>query len=279
MENPKKKRPLAILVTGLNKPYLEMSLKMVNSLKKTNPDIEKKADIILYTEKDALRHGFTFLPNDLMMRYMTPIFLSELIKDYECVVRLDSDQIITGDISHVWEGDFDVAVVQNGNPRELVSQQQTMGRTVNVWDVDALKDYVNCGFVVVKSERFVNHWLKLCTPERQMYQFYEQDFLNILCYYGDYKVRFLDKEKNNEWFGLISKGYWSEIVLKDKQLVLPKDSGTEFDAWPTDADKTIKCIHVAGGADPAKFNFGFIDSRFQKDVASYLKFLISDEKT
>src|SRR3990167_10581814 len=112
------------------------------------------------------------------MLYMTPWFAKKLLQEYECVVRLDSDMIITGDISSCWEGDFDVAVVQNGNPREIASQIGMMGKPVGVWDIRPLEDYVNCGFVVMKSEAFVDNWLKLCTQERtKIYQFYEQDFL------------------------------------------------------------------------------------------------------
>ena len=261
------KKKVAILVTGIGPEYYQMSMQMLSSLKKTNPDIESKADIILYSDNDAIRNGFTLLPNDLKMRYMTPIFVKELLQEYECVARLDSDMIITGDITSCWEGDFDVAVVQNANPRELAAQQQMMGKVVQVWDIDPL-DYVNCGFVVVKSERFVDHWLRLCTPQRQHYQFYEQDFLNILVFYGDYKVKFLDRQPDNKWWGLISKGYWSQIVRKDGKLILPKNSGDERDPWPTDADKEIVCIHQAGGAGP---KFTDLDIRFTSEVATYLK--------
>src|SRR3990167_2117553 len=278
------KKPLAILVTGLTNSnpaigdmYYKDGLKMLNSLKKTNPDIEKKADIKLYTDKDAVRNGFTLFPNDLKMRYMGPIFIKELLKEYECVVRLDSDIFITCDISSFCEEDFDVAVAQNANPREIVDQNQMMGKSVSVWDIKPLEEYVNCGFVVCKSEEFVDHWLSLCTPERQHYQFYEQDFLNIICYYGNYKVKFLDKQKDNKWWGLISKGYWSEIVIKDKKLFLPKKSGAEHDMWPIDADKEIVCIHIEGGIYANKFEH--LDTLFQPEVVKYLKFLISNDKT
>jgi hypothetical protein len=210
------------------------------------------------------------------MLYMTPWFAKSLFKKYETIVRLDSDMIITGDISHVWEGDFDVAVVHNANPREIVAQQQMMNKVVGVWDVKPLEEYVNCGFVVMKNEAFVDHWIKICTPEHQNYQFYEQDFLNILCYYGNYKVRFLDKEENNKWHGLIAKGYYSEAILKDKKLILPKNSGTELDPWPTDTDKEIVAIHIAGGNQGNKFSY--LDNHFQKEVLEYLKFLISNEQ-
>jgi hypothetical protein len=269
----KKKKPLAILVTGIGPLYLDYSKKMIASLMKTNPKITEKADIILMTDKDFQQLGGT--PREML--YMTPWFAKHLMKDYKTVVRIDSDAIVTGDITSCWEGDFDVAVAHNANPREIVAQQQLMGRTVNVWDIDPLKEYVNCGFVVMKSERFVDHWIKLCTPERQpRYQFYEQDFLNILCYYGDYKVKFLDNEPDNKWWGLRAKGYWSEVILKDKKLILPKKSGTEQDQWPEDTDKELVYLHFAGGNQPGKFDK--LDVQFQPEVAKYLKYLISHEQ-
>src|SRR3990167_5596164 len=247
---------------------------MKNSLFKTNSNHTKHADVVLMTDKDFAQFGGT--PREML--YMTPWFTKFLMKDYECIVRLDSDMIITGDISHVWEGNFDVAVVQNGNPREVQAQIAMMGRPATVLDIKPMEDYVNCGFVVMKSERFVDHWLKLCTPERQtVFQFYEQDFLNILCYYGDYNVRFLDKEENNKFHGLSAKGYGSEIILKDKKLILPKNSGTELDPWPIDHDKEIVCWHFAEGNKTGKFDK--LDTIFSKDVTEYLKFLISDVKT
>lgn len=270
--SPKKK--IAILVTGLGPLYLDYAKKMIASLVKTNPKLTEVADVILMTEQDFLAMGGT----QREMLYMTPWFAKPLFKEYETVVRIDSDLIVTGDISSCWEGDFDIAVAQNANPREIVAQQQMMGKVVQVWDIDALTEYVNCGFVVMKSEAFVDHWLKLCTPKRQgVYQFYEQDFLNILCYYGNYKVKFLDKEPDNKWWNLISKGYWSEVIMKDKKLVLPKNSGSEQDPWPTDNDKEIVALHFAGGAQPGKFDK--LDTQFQPEVAKYLKFLIINEKT
>ena len=163
----KKKKPLAILVTGIGPVYLDYTKKMMASLIKTNPDIQTKADIVLMTDKEFHELGGT---QDHML-YMTPWFTKHLLKTYECVVRIDSDMIITGDISSCWEGDFDVAVAQNANPREIQAQIGMMGRTVQVWDIKP-EDYVNCGFVVIKSEKFVDHWLKFCTPENKMYRMY-----------------------------------------------------------------------------------------------------------
>lgn len=267
-----KKKPLCIFTCGLDETNFAYAKKMLSSLQKTNPGIAKVADVILFTQQDFMAKGGT----QLDMRRMTPFFAKDLIRNYETVVRLDADMIITGDISHVWEGNFDAAVVQNGNPREIVAQQQMMGKPVSVWDIKPLEEYVNCGFVVMKSEVFVDHWFSLCTPERaNIYQFYEQDLLNVLCYYGNYKIRFLDKEDNRA-HGLILKGYYSEAILKEKKLIMPAKSGSEQDQWP-ETEKEIVCIHFAGGQQPGKFDH--LETTFQPEVCKYLKFLITDGQT
>ena len=283
------KKPLCVFTVGSDTTNEQYAHKMLNSLYKTNPDIASKADVKFFKAGEMIQAGFTLLPNDLKMRYPTPILMKLLLQEYECVVRLDADMIITGDISSCWEGDFDVAVVQNGNPRELAAQQAMMGRTVQVWDLNPL-DYVNCGFVVVKNEAFVDNWLRLCTPDRaNAYQFYEQDFLNILVHYGNWKVKFLDR--GDSFWGLASKGYWPQIIFdtkdgfgtppnvnsrESKTLILPKNSGDDREPWPTDCDKIIKCLHWAGGGGAPKFHD--IDIRFDAEVAKYLKDLITDEK-
>ena len=270
------KNKIAILVTGIGSIYLDYSKKMIASLLKTNPKITEVADIILMTDKDFQTMGGT--PHQML--YMTPWFAKYLFKQYETVVRLDSDMVITGDISSCWEGDFDVAVVQNGNPREVQAQIAMMGKPVGVLDVDPLHDYVNCGFVVMKNEAFVDNWIRLCTPERQrIFQFYEQDFLNIMVHYGNWKVKFLDKEDNHKWFGLIAKGYYAQARLKDNKLILPAKSGTEQDTWPEDDfDREIVCIHFAGGSLPNKFDY-INENTFQPEVVTHLKSLITDGKT
>src|SRR3989338_2803661 len=125
------KKKIAILVTGIGQVYLDYSKKMLNSLMKINPKITQKADILLMTDKDFNQMGGT----QFEMAYMTPWFAKALFKEYKCIVRIDSDAIVTGDISSCWEGDFDVAVAQNANPREIQAQQQLMGRVVGVWDI------------------------------------------------------------------------------------------------------------------------------------------------
>lgn len=191
----------------------------------------------------------------------TPYFTKYLMEQgYDWVCKLDADQIVTGNLDHIWEEDYDVAVVNNSNPREM---KQVV---VRVWDIHPLS-YINCGFVVCKSKRFVDHWLGLCRSSHfESYQYREQDLLNILVFYGDYKVKYLDNSR--KWHGLISKGYWANIERRDNELWLPQNN-----EWPLLEDKQIVCLHYAGGKRSDKWRD--LNIRFKTDVAHYLKKLTS----
>ena len=180
---------------------------------------------------------------------------------YETVIKIDADSVITGDIKHTWEGEFDVAVVNNSNPREMKKYP------VTVWNIHPLS-YVNCGYVVMKSPQFVQHWLGLCaSPHFQHYQMREQDLLNIMVFYmskqlgGIYDVRFLDASKYAH--GLVARRYELEFKVKDEDLILPANK-----EWNTE-DKIVKIWHAAGGnTNENKMNFNLI---FKDEVLKYIK--------
>lgn len=244
------KRAYFSIADNNNLKYFEM---MKNSLKK----FDKETDLILFGEKDIKA------TNDNMIFYRaTPYFAEKLFNaGYTEVCKLDADQIITGDLTEIWEGDFDVAVVNNANPREFKAYP------VSVWDINPLA-YLNCGLVVMKSKTFIDHWLQLCYSDHfNNYQMKEQDLLNIMIYYGMYKVKFLDQ--GDSFYGLASKGYWPDVVLKEKELILPGN-----DEWNKE-DKKLKVIHWAGGNSPDKMNFQI---RFKPEVVEYLEELINDKK-
>jgi hypothetical protein len=85
-----------------------------------------------------------------------------------------------------------------------------------------------------------------------------------MCFYGDYKVKLLDSM--GKWNGLISKGYWPQIEIKDDKLILPKN-----EEWPIDADKEICVLHWAGGNSPEKMKFKL---RFKDEVVRRLEELV-----
>lgn len=235
-----------------NLKYFKM---MENSLRKFHSEEELPLFLVDEAQVEATQDPHFFYR-------ATPTVANNLMQQgYETVVKLDADQVITGDISHTWEGDFDVAVVHNSNPREAKKMP------VAVWDINPMQ-YLNCGYVVMKDERFVHHWLRLCFSHHfPVYQMREQDLMNIMVAYMDFNVKFLDV--GDDWHGLISKGYWPNIELKDDKLIMPKN-----DEWPQDGDKEIKIIHWAGGNQPGKMNFNL---HFKKDVRKHLEYLVSDD--
>lgn len=236
--------------------YQALTQQMVNSFKKFHPKEELK--VFGMNEIQAL------LPHPAYQWQMslTPLFLQKLMPEYDCIVRLDGDMIILGDLSHVTEGDFDVAVAQNSSPYDWKNHMRMTGQRLSVHDVDPL-DYVNCGFVVVKSNRFAQHWWRLVNaPFFTNYPFREQDMLNILTRYFPYNVKYLDK--SNKWHGMIAKGYTAKTTMKDGRVILPKSD------WPTDEDKELVCYHYGGGAG-VKGKYRLL---FPEDVADHISKLI-----
>lgn len=226
-----------------NMPY---ALGLKNSLVKFHPDLE----FVIFSDKEIAE------TNDPHIFYRaTPYFGLYLMQQgYECVIKIDADSVITGDISHVWEGEFDVATVHNSNPKELRKV------VVALQGIPPL-EYQNCGFVVMNNPDFVKYWLALCmSPRFDHFQFREQDILNNMIFWGTWKTKFLDN--SSKWHGLISRGYEPMMELKDGKLVLPKN-----DQWPQE-DREIVCFHNAGGNIQNKMNF---DILFKPDVSKWIK--------
>lgn len=245
------KKVAFVIADQKNMKFLE---NMKKSLRKFHT--EEELPLIEITGKDLDER----LARDPSFFYRaTPVIAKELMDEgYECVIKIDADSLITASISEAWEGEFDAKLVLNSNPREFKVFQYT------VFDINPITEYVNCGFVVVKSKEFVEHWLKLCfSPHFNNYQMREQDLLNIVVHYGNYNVDLLDNGEG--LWGLSSKGYWQDVIVKDDKLVLPAQ--TDWFA----IDKTIRVIHWAGANDPSKGNYRI---KFQPEVVKYIDRLI-----
>ncbi len=156
----KKKKVIAFTIAG-DQENLKFYKGFRNSLRKFHS--EKELPLKLYGPEQV--NAF----NDSTFYYRaTPKIAAELIEEYETVIKFDVDQIVMGDLSHTWKHDYDLGVVQNSNPREIRKQP------VTVWDIDA-PSYVNAGFVVMKNEKIISHWNKLChSPVFKNYQYREQ---------------------------------------------------------------------------------------------------------
>ena len=237
-----------------NQEYLKM---FVNSLRKFHSEEELPLKVIGQKELQEIRIDEKFYK-------MTP-YIAKDLKEYDLIAKFDCDQIVCGDLSHIWQDeDYDVGTVLNWNRVD----PKTYGE-VAVWDVTA-PIYYNCGFVVMRSKEFIDHWWKLCDkPNIKNYRYREQDLLNILCYYGNYKVKCFDDQKM--WHGLIVKSEWNKLEMRGDEIICPKGQ----DGFPPD-EKIIKMIHWGGGQNGVKMNY---KAYFKEDVIARLDYLTHEKKT
>lgn len=221
--------------TIADEKYEEEYKRLEKSFKKYNPD----AELIRFNGEDARE------TKDHMIFYRaTPHFAKVMFdRGYDEIAKLDSDQIILGNLDHIWEGDYDVATVLNDPTYKIMT-----------WDIEP---YFNNGFVVIKSQAFAAHWLRLChSIHFDRYQFKEQDLLNILASdYMQYKVRCLDL--SDKAHGEFAKPFWTKAkVEKDKIMI---------------EGKQLLVIHFGGGEGANKGNYKI---KFQEDVVKFLDDLL-----
>jgi hypothetical protein len=271
------KKPV-IVFSACDDANFPHAVRMFNSLTKFHPDV----DMVLWTtmknseqlkklpSKVVVEDLSPLIEADSMFFYrQKPVLAKKYIKSYDLVLGLDSDQIITGNLTYIFETkDYDVGTVLNWNRID----PQRYG-IVAGWGI-APAEYFNCGLVAMRSEAFVHHWEVLCfTPQFDRLQYKEQDLLNILSYYGNYNVRCFDHgdklAKMSSWWGLIAKGEYANAKLINDEIVIEKGQGDK--PFPP-ADMIIKVIHFAGGNDAAKGNYRLM---FNDDIVKKLDFLVS----
>lgn len=239
---------------------MPMAKQMINSLRKFHS--EEELPVMIVDEEKISSY------NDPSFFYRaTPIIASELIEHFDTVIKLDADQIIMGDLNYILsKKDFTVGVVYNYNRTD----PKTFG-LVSVFNIDP-REYYNCGFVVMRSDRFVRHWKDLCfTKYFNTLQYREQDILNVMCHYGDYKVwRMDDKSYDdyNAWHGLVSKGEGLRMELRESQVILPADENYNKE------EKIIKVYHYAGGGHEPKNHRIY----FNESMINHIDWLISNGK-
>ncbi len=233
---------------------------MANSLYKFHPDIP----LFLYDGEKIKK----FDDPDFMNRF-SPVIAYSLRGEYDLIIQANADQIITGSLDYILKGDYDAGVVYNYNPIHTRKYGP-----ISCLDIPN-QYYYNSGFIAMRSKRFIENWYNLSRSYHfGNYQYREQDLLNILCYYGDYKVKCFDEydpaTKDSSWYGLRSTGEWHKAVMRDGKLILPKS----IDGYP-ERDKELKILHWAEGSLGVKMNYKVY---FNQECIEYINWLVSDSK-
>lgn len=240
-----------------NTEYYRM---MRNSWNKFHPDIE----FLLWDKEKVAKYD-----DPHWLYRATPNIMYELRNDYDLIIQTNADQIITGNLDHVLRGDYEMGVVYNWNKVD----PPAFG-TVSCLDIPG-QYYYNLGFIAVRSKRLIENWHRLVNSYHfHNYQYREQDLMNILAYYGDYKVKCFDeydpKTKESFWNGLRSKGEFHRCIMRGEDLVLPKNINGN-----PERDKILKILHWAGGNNGVKMNYR---AYFSEPCITYLDWLTSDNK-
>ena len=217
---------------------------MINSFKYFHPDVP----LIVYDQEYLDKIKYRDIPG--FWYKSTSFFAKELIKEYETVVQINADSIITAPLDDIFDNTvYDIACVMNNNRTDP---------PVTVFNVPA-QMYVNNGLIAMRSKRFVDHWWDLCNRYYfDQFRYREQDILNIMIHYGDYNVLNLDMK--NKWYGVISRGEWMRFVVKSGKLYCPPAEGYN------QTQKQICVIHCAGGS-VKKWNWS---TQFTPQVQAYL---------
>ncbi len=244
-----------------NFPYALRMLKMLNSFHKDWPVIlytnETDTDKLKQLPKQVgVRDLNPYLEDQMFFYRATPILAEPLIDEYELVIKMDADQLVLGNLSYVLDTtDYDVATVINWNRHDIQFYPVVELVRIGIAPIE----YFNCGFVAMRSKKFVHNWTVACFSEQfNRLQYKEQDILNILCYFGNYNVRCLDhpdiisKTPNRAFWGLIAKGELNRAKLRGDQIYVPKGFGTT--PFPPE-DLELKVVHMAGGNEAKKDNW------------------------
>jgi len=242
----------AVFYTLADEKNMEYALKMQNSLKKFHPDIPH----IIYSDKD-----FWFTEDPKRLYRMYAVFGEELSKQYDLVMQIDADSIVTGSLDHIInDTTYEIGGVLNNN---------TIDPQISIFCIPP-EYYINAGFLAVRSQRFWSWWNKLnYTPYFDNMQFVEQDMLNLIFHLGDLKTKIFDMSEN--WHGLIHKGLWGQFEMEGDNIVLPENLEQEHIMREK---KYIKIIHWAGGNVP-KLNYQI---SFKPEVVKRLNYLVGDTK-
>jgi hypothetical protein len=229
--------------------------KLINSFKYFHPDIP----IYLYSDDDTSRVHKEY-PGFSRMSAL-PCLMKDAKRKYnlDLICHLDSDSIVLDRLDEIIIGDYDIASVRNNNDRHTQNEGQNRP--------DPIKDlpnhlYVNAGCTATTSDKFLDQWIDLNKQIIDNYggisEFWmcDQNMMNILFHLGRFKVKILDSNDKNVFYGA------SANIQAHKDNISPSvklEYGENIDIWGSWQDieckdgkfwlygKQCKLIHKAGG--------------------------------
>lgn len=234
-----------VVFTACDEANLKYARKFLKSFQYFHPDI----DLVLFTNaKVEDIKGVRILPitsKDPDIWYkQKPHFADILFREgYDSVLGADSDQIVLGNLDYLFNTTgYDVGTVLNFNPLDF----RTYGE-ISIQGVHFATEYYNAGLVMMRSHKFVKHWLALCNSKYfKRFKYREQDLLNIMCHFGEYQVKCYDDADDQTpyfaWHGLLGSRKTLDMILVGKDIVIPQSE----DGFPS-RDVLYKVYHAGQG--------------------------------
>lgn len=182
--------------------YPEGTHIMINSFRKYHPDI----DLVVFrqdtVDKLFKEKGINW--------YMAKPYFAELLFDYDLIVNIDADTVITGRMVEVFDNvDYEVGAPWNFNDYENASFE-------NITE----EMYLQAGMVASTSKKFWKAWQKI-NKDAMKYLRKENDTLNLLVYnnptISKLKLKVFDKDK--EYYGCKSLGREPKFYIEDDKLM------------------------------------------------------------
>lgn len=183
--------------------------KFVNSFKRFHSDV----DLVVFRQ-DSIDEIFKLTGCNFFTA--KPQFGRLLAKNYDLVVNIDCDHVITGRMDSVFEQDYDYGAAWNLNDYENRHFESIDG-TIKVTD----EMFLQAGLVASRKPEMWDMWVEW-NKEAHNYLCAENDTLNLMAYgdqrVKDWKLRIFDKER--DYYGCKSLGRESECEVVDGKLML-----------------------------------------------------------
>lgn len=233
-------------------------LPLLDRLEKTAKHFHPEIPFVAYRNKDVdrIKQKYPFLKWFTMM---SPFGL-ELSEQYDLVVHIDADSLITGRMTELLEGDYEIAGVRNQNDLGKAGAHPPITK-----NLASLYEFINAGLVASRSKEFWKDWFEINKNSVPNIYNDENDTLNVIFHNKKYKTKILDaKDITNVFYG-IANAYgehshwesWKKICVINDQLFLD--------------GKVVKVLHQAGGPNSNKMD---INNLFNSDVAQFIQSII-----
>jgi len=181
--------------------YLAGTPIMINSFRRFHPDI----DLVVFRQDviDKL-----FKEKRIDWYNAKPYFAELLFNDYDLVVNMDADHVITGRMTEVFDNvDYDIAGPWNFNDYENAS-----------FDNITAEMYVQGGMIASSKKEFWLKWQE-ANKDARKYKRRENDVMNLIIYnlMPELKLKIVDKDK--DYYGCKSLGREPEFYIENDKLM------------------------------------------------------------